>query len=130
MVLSISSTVFGRFVLNNTPAWGEPVGLFCMVWFSLLSISIAFIDKSHLRMSVLEMIFKDKKLRGVDLVIYLVLVGFSAFMIIYGAKVTKLTWPTVLPGLQISRGLLYLSLPVSGVFNLVILFLMRKEYLW
>jgi TRAP-type transport system small permease protein len=130
MILSVSYVVFGRFVLNNTPGWGEELGLFCMIWFSLLSVPMAFIDKSHLKMSLMEIIFKGKDLKLIDLIIYAILLGFSLFMIFYGMKVSILTWPTRMPGMQISRGLLYFSVPVAGVFNTLILLLMKKEYLW
>ncbi len=130
MVFSVSYVVFGRFVLNKTPGWGEELGLFCMIWFSLLSVSMAFIDKSHLKMSIMEMMLKGRRIILIDLTIYLVVVGFSLFMLIYGIKVTILTWPTQMPGMQVSRGLLYMSVPVSGFFNTLILLLMRKEYLW
>ena len=130
MVGSVSYVVFGRFVLNSTPGWGEELGLFCMIWFSLLSVSMAFIDKSHLKMSIMEMMLKGRRLKVIDLIIYLVIVGFSIFMLIYGAKVTILTWPTVMPGMHVSRGLLYMSVPVSGFFNTLILLIMKKEYLW
>lgn len=130
MVVTISYTVFGRFVLNSTPAWGEPLGLLCLVWFSLLTVPIAFIHKSHIRITVLEMMLKGRHMRGINLIIYVVLLGFSVFMVIYGMQVTELTWPTIIPGLQISRGLLYLSVPASGIFSIIVLLLMMKEYLW
>lgn len=130
MILSVSYVVFGRFVLNHTPGWGEELGLFCMIWFSLLSVPMAFIDKSHLKMSLMEIVFKGRNLKFIDLIIYVILLGFSLFMIFYGMKVSILTWPTRMPGMQISRGLLYFSVPVAGVFNTAILLLMKKEYLW
>jgi len=130
MVLSVSYVVFGRFILNRTPGWGEELGLFCMIWFSLLSVSMAFIDQRHLKMNLMEILFKERKLKLLSLITYIVLLGFSVFMIIYGMKVTQLTWPTRMPGMQVSRGLLYLSVPVSGFFNTLILILKGKEYLW
>jgi TRAP-type C4-dicarboxylate transport system permease small subunit len=39
-IIVITIVVFGRFVLNKSPAWGEGISLLCMVWFSMLSIAI------------------------------------------------------------------------------------------
>ena len=44
----VSGVVIGRYVFSVTPAWGEEMALFAMVWFGLLSASIGVRDDTHL----------------------------------------------------------------------------------
>ena len=44
----VSGVVFGRYVYSYSPAWGEELALFAMVWFGLLSASTRVRDDAHL----------------------------------------------------------------------------------
>lgn len=48
MTLIVAWTVFGRYVLNNTPAWGEPASLFLMLWFILLGGAVGVRELDHM----------------------------------------------------------------------------------
>ncbi len=51
MVAVVCLVVFSRYVLNDTPRWGEEVALLAMVWFSLLSAVPAIWDNRHIRVT-------------------------------------------------------------------------------
>ncbi|MFN3672877.1 MAG: TRAP transporter small permease, partial [Bosea sp. (in: a-proteobacteria)] len=48
MTAIVAWTVFGRYILNATPTWGEPVSLFLMLWFILLGGSVGVRELDHM----------------------------------------------------------------------------------
>lgn len=113
--------VFGRYILNNTPAWGEELSLLSMVWFSLLSASLATKTDDHIRISIVDNILPEKILKLLQLIFYFLTVIFAIFMIVEGTKLTVLTLRSIMPGLGISISWLYLSVPIAGLSLLLTL---------
>ncbi|MTI58076.1 TRAP transporter small permease [Geosporobacter ferrireducens] len=120
-VIVVSYVVYGRFILNKTPAWGEPTVLLLMVWYSLLSTAIAIRDDAHIRMNIIDMILPEKGLKFLEKFNYLIIFVFSIFMIIQGYKVSVLASMSVLPGLYIRTSWLFGAVPVAGVFMVIAL---------
>ena len=44
---------FGRYVLHNSPMWGEPFSLLCLVWLSLLGSVLVVRKNEHLAVTCL-----------------------------------------------------------------------------
>lgn len=120
-VLVVSYVVFGRFVLHKTPSWGEELSLLAMVWFSLLSASLAVNDDSHVRIGLIDSILPKKILLWLKRVFFILTFLFALFMFIEGTKLVLLTVETILPGTGISSAWRYLSLPVAGLCLMVVL---------
>ncbi|NDL68544.1 TRAP transporter small permease [Anaerotalea alkaliphila] len=114
-VAVVSIVVIGRYVFNSTPSWGEELALLCMIWFSLLTVSLAITDSRHLKMTLAEMYMPRKFNLFVAGINYIVFLSLAVFMIVEGTRLTALTVGSVLPGLKISGAYLYASVPVSGV---------------
>jgi TRAP-type C4-dicarboxylate transport system permease small subunit len=121
-VVIVCYVVAGRYIFKKTPAWGEELSLLCMVWFSLLSASLAVRDNTHIRMSIVDAIFPKKVLKFIDRIFYLLNVAFSLFMIIEGTKLTLLTVRSIMPGIGISISWLYVSVPIAGLSLMLTLF--------
>lgn len=113
-VVITSYVVFGRFVLDKTPGWGEELSLLCMVWFSLLSASVAIKDDHHIRLSLVDMILPKKALRVLHGFTNFLIFCFGIFMIVGGIKLMILTKNYIMPGSGISSLWLYMSLPIAG----------------
>ena len=113
-VLVVSWVVFGRFVLNKTPSWGEEGALLCMVWFCLMSATLAIKDDSHLKITVIDMILPGKVVKFLDHANYVLIFVFALFMLIEGVKLTQLTMLNVMPGLGIKSSWLFAAIPVTG----------------
>ena len=120
-VLIVSRVVFGRFILNKTPAWGEELALLCMVWFSLLSASLAVKNNAHIRISVIDSFLSEKALKVMHSMYFIFMLVFSIFMLVEGTKLSLLTLRSIMPGTGISISWLYLSVPVSGLAMLLTL---------
>lgn len=120
-IVVVSYVVFGRFVLNSTPAWGEALSKLCMVWFTFLSIAFAVKSDSHIRLAALDLIFPLRIRRILYVASALLVATVAAFFVVQGLNLMELTWTSRMPGLRIPRAWLYLSLPVAGVMILITL---------
>jgi len=120
-IVVVSYVVFGRFVLNSTPAWGEALSKLCMVWFTFLSIAFAVKSDSHIRLAALDLIFPLRIRRILYVASGLLVATVAAFFVVQGLNLMELTWTSRMPGLRIPRAWLYVSLPVAGVMILVTL---------
>jgi len=126
-VIIISYVVFGRYVINNTPAWGEESALFCMVWFSLLSSVLAFKEERHLKMCIVDFILPSKIIKYFDIFVFAGVIIFSIFLLLIGIDIVKLTAGSTMTGMRIKSSWLYLSVPVTGV--MMFLIIIEKIYL-
>lgn len=114
-VLSIIVMVFGRYLFRYVPRGTEQLSLFCMVWFSLLSISLSIRDDSHIKMEIMDAIFPKKHIVYFQYFAAIMTFLFSIYMVFYGMDLYELTRTTMMSGVRVSEGWLYFSLPVSGI---------------
>lgn len=119
LVLSVSWVVFGRYVLGKTPRWGEELALLLMVWFGLLSASLAIRENTHLRLSLLNFMVPERCLKYVERFVMLVMGVFAVFFVVSGVDLVELTSGSVMSGLGVSSAWLYLAVPVSGAAMLI-----------
>jgi len=114
-VVAILVMVFGRYIFRKVPLGTEEFALFCMVWFSILSISLSIRDDGHIKMEVMDLLVKKEKLIIFQIFSAIAIFIFSIFMIFDGSKLVMLTLGTKLSGFRISQGAIYFVLPVTGV---------------
>jgi len=115
MVLITAYVVFGRFVLNNSPVWGEPIVLMCMVYMSLISASLAIRRDTHIRMTIIDFLVPAKVIDILKAAAQVMIFGFSIFMIVNGWQFAMLAGKNVITGVGIKSMWLYLSVPMAGV---------------
>lgn len=115
MVLITAYVVFGRFVLNKSPVWGEPIVLMCMVYMSLISASLAIRRDTHIRMTIIDFLVPQKVIDVFKALAQILIFGFSIFMIINGWQFAMLAGKNVITGVGIKSMWLYLSVPMAGV---------------
>lgn len=114
-VIAIIVMVFGRYLFSYVPRATEEFSLFCMVWFSLLSISLSIRDDSHIKMEIMDALVARDKLKYFQYFAAIMTLIFSVYMLFYGYRLVGLTSSSKMAGLLISEGWLYLSVPVSGL---------------
>lgn len=115
MVVVISYTVFGRFVLNDTPTWGEELSIFCMVWVSVLAASLAIRDGRHIRMTIINFIVPETISIFLHKAAYVLVLLIGFVFVTGGIGLYKLLTPAIIGALGISSKWLALALPVSGL---------------
>ena len=113
-VLAILVMVFGRYFFSYVPMGTEELALFCMVWMSLLSISLSVRDDSHVKMEIIDKVIPAHAVRWVKIFTGVVIMGFAILMCFYGMSLVKLVKNTMMSAMRISKGWLYLSVPVAG----------------
>jgi TRAP-type C4-dicarboxylate transport system permease small subunit len=124
MTAAIGWQVFGRYVLNASPAWTEQSALVLMVWFAMFSAAAGVHQGFHIRIGVLvEMAPRRIRLvcRAAAL---LVIIACSAALTVWGAELVARTWSHTIPTLGLPRGVAYLPLPASGA--LMVLFALER----
>ena len=128
-LIVVSGVVFGRYLVNVTPAWGEELALFAMVWFGLLSASIGVRDGSHLCLSFITDKLPEKGRQLIEGFVFLMIALFGLFLVVQGYNMVVLTQNNSLPGMKISSSWLYGAIPAAGVAILVQTFArVRKHY--
>jgi len=118
-VATIGVLVVGRYFFRVIPQGTEELALLCMVWISMLSISLCIRDDSHMKMDIVDMFVKPEVVQYFRVFCGILLVVFSGFMIRYGVILWKLKWGTTMSGLPLSGASYYAALPVAGILILI-----------
>jgi TRAP-type transport system small permease protein len=129
LVLTVANVVFGRFILGETPRWGEEVGRIAMVWIGMFSASLAIRTESHLKLGILDLLLPARTIRRIDRVNTLLIFGFSILLIIQGISLVEVAGLNRLPGLGISSSWFYIVVPIAGAVMALHSFerVMRKQ---
>jgi TRAP-type C4-dicarboxylate transport system permease small subunit len=124
MTAIVAWTVFGRYVLNATPTWGEPVSLFLMLWFILLGGSVGVRELDHMGFDVGLHYARGAWKRGLMVVNETLVALFGIAMVIYGWQLAAKVWSDRLPMIGISKGWDYAPMVAGGA--LIALFSIEK----
>ncbi len=128
MTVIVAWTVFGRYVLNSTPTWGEPVSLFLMLWFILLGGAVGVRELDHMGFDI-GLHYTRGRWKSALIVINESLVMFFAMaMVWYGTELAAKVWSDRLPMIGISKGWDYV--PIIGGGFLIALFSFEKLLLF
>lgn len=106
--------VFGRFVLNSSPSWSEPLSLILMIWYIFFAAATGVREGSHIKITVLEDMSSPSRLRILKICINILVAIFGAILCVYGVQLVYLVNDNIIAGLGISRSFAYLPLPISG----------------
>ena len=120
-VISVTIVFVGRYFFNVTPAWGEELTLFCLVWLSLMGASLPFRTSGHLHVTLLDFLCKPKTIAKIDTIGDALTVVFAVVIFGAGLAMTKQVSGTLLHGIRISKGFLYAAVPTSMVLYLLAL---------
>jgi TRAP-type C4-dicarboxylate transport system permease small subunit len=124
MTVIVAWTVFGRYVLNNTPAWGEPVSLFLMLWFILLGGAVGVRELDHMGFDIGLHYARGIWKRLLVFVNEVLVATFGFAMFYYGWTLAAGVWSDRIPVVGISKGWDYVPIAVGGV--LVLAFSLEK----
>ena len=100
-VIAILIMVFGRYFFSYVPMGTEELALFCMVWFSLLSISLSVRDDTHVKMEIVDKFLPGKAVRCIKVCSGIVVMVFALLMIGYGITLVRLVSGTVMSAMRI-----------------------------
>lgn len=116
LVLLVVWQVFTRLVLSQPSAWSEEAARYTFVWVSMIGIAIAIGEKADVVMDILVEKLPSAWQRAADVLAYLTVLAFVAYVMIYGGmgQVSQ-AWTQTNPILPFTQGQLALAFPIAGV---------------
>lgn len=127
MTVIVAWTVFGRYILNDTPVWGEPVSLFLMLWFILLGGCVGVRELDHMGFDVGLHYARGGWKSALIYTNETLVMIFGLAMFGYGIQLASGVWSDRIPVVGISKGWDYVPIAVGGA--MVALFSIEKVLL-
>ncbi|MEA4932600.1 MAG: TRAP transporter small permease [Lawsonibacter sp.] len=119
MVVICFYSVVMRYVFHAAPRWGDEMALFCMIWYGLLSASLALKENRHIRIGIWDSLLPQKASRVLLIIVHLIVLVVVIILLRYSALLTHLAGRTRMTGSGYPLSLEYAALPVSAVFMLI-----------
>ena len=127
MALMVFANVALRFLTDHSILWVEEASRYTMVWLTFVGAGPVLRYGGHIGIDTLQ-----QRVPGlapaIRCVIFALLAGFFATMIVVGIRYAALTWGQTTPVLQIPIGAVYLAMPAGFALMLVHLALMARAY--
>lgn len=124
MTAFIAWQVWGRYVLNESPTWTEPISVMLMGWFCFLGAAVGIREGYHLSFDVLLYVLPEGAKRVLHTISDVVVVAFGAGMVWFGLQLVIGTWDATLPLIGLPGGFTYLALVAGGA--LAVLFSLER----
>ncbi|HSI39077.1 MAG TPA: TRAP transporter small permease [Xanthobacteraceae bacterium] len=124
MTAVVGWQVFGRYMLNDTPDWAEPISLQFMSWFILLGAAVGVRDSVHLGLDLLHHVSPPRVQKAMDTVSLILVAGFGGAMAWYGTLLAIGTWTATIPVLGLPGGVDFFPLVLGGI--LIALFALER----
>lgn len=114
MTAVIGWQVFGRKVLNASPAWSESLALLLMLYFVLLASAAGVREGFHLRFRLIDDVLSDGAATLVRRVVNLGVAAFGVLMTVNGIALANFTAGHLIPTLGVSRAVAYWPFVIAG----------------
>lgn len=124
MTAFVAWQVWGRYVLNSSPNWTEPVSVLLMGWFIFLGSAVGTREGFHLSFDLISHLVPRQARTVMDFTSDLVVLVFGIGMVFYGAQLARGTWSSTMPALHISGAHVFFPLIGGGV--LTVLFTLER----
>jgi TRAP-type transport system small permease protein len=115
ITLAVLYQIFGRYVLNDSPAWTEIFALVLVLYVTCFAAAVGVRDDRHIGVeSILTLAPKPIRKAGM-IVVYLGMITFGLCMAWGGSILSAEMWAYVNPGLPISQAWSYVPLAIGGI---------------
>ncbi|WP_117192370.1 TRAP transporter small permease [Rhizobium terrae] len=114
MTLIVGWQVFGRYVLNDSPSWSEPLSLYLMSWFIMLGAAVGVRESVHLGLDIVRHVMPPVIQKTMDLVSLGLIVLFGIGMAYYSTLLAIGTWSATIPVLGWPGGTDFFPMIVGG----------------
>ena len=122
LVLDVLLGVVSRYVVGKQVSWTEELACLLLVWSSFFGIALAFNSRSHLGIDLIVNMMADAPRKTAATIAHLVTLAFTIAAFLYGGcfLLHKAAFVTrnVMPALQIPDAVMYLPIPICGLFIL------------
>ncbi len=114
MTLIVGWQVFGRYILNDSPSWSEPLSLYLMSWFIMLGAAVGVRESVHLGLDIVRYVMPPVIQKTMDLVSLGLIVLFGIGMAYYSTLLAIGTWSATIPVLGWPGGTDFFPMIVGG----------------
>ncbi len=119
MAVVLCWQVFARYALNASPAWSEQLALVLTQWFVLLGAAVGIWQEFHIRITEFVDRLPQTYRNTIAFVVELVNALFAVLLIWQGSALTLRTWDHQVPTLSLTQGMVYATLPLTGLLILL-----------
>lgn len=119
MTVLVVYQVFARFILNSPSAISEALSQYLFVWMIMFGSAYVFGVREHLTIDLIRDKFNPTVEMIVEIASNICLAAFILLVCVYGGwKYTQGQAVQIDPSLLISKAVLYVSQPVTGIITL------------
>ena len=111
--------VFSRYVLHATFQWYDEVARLCFVWIVFLGSAIAVRRGLHFHLSLFVSGLRPGLRKRADALATLVVIAFSAMLVVGGVSIAPLAQRQMTDALEISMLWFYAAVPVGGALMML-----------
>jgi TRAP-type C4-dicarboxylate transport system permease small subunit len=97
MTLIVGWQVFGRYILNDSPSWSEPLSLYLMSWFIMLGAAVGVRESVHLGLDIVRYVMPPAIQKAMDLISLGLIILFGIGMAYYSTLLAMGTWSATIP---------------------------------
>lgn len=108
--------VCSRYIFQAPITFSEEMGRFLFIWMSLLGAAIAMKHDKHIRLDLFQGRMHPLFRHLFDAIVFLLILGFSALVMIQGIKLSGATTRQIAPVSRIPMAYMYLIVPISALF--------------
>jgi len=119
MVIASGAQIVARYVLGNSLEWSEELARYMFTWSTLLGASMCVKRRNHVGVEIVVMSLPEKARNFVMMLADALSVVFFVILIFKGYEVASITMTQLSPANEIRMGLVYASIPVSGILMLI-----------
>jgi TRAP-type C4-dicarboxylate transport system permease small subunit len=124
LVLVLAWQVIGRYALNDSPGWTEPVALILMSVAALFGAAVAVRRESHFNFPTLVESAPAPLRVALKALARLIALGFGAALAFYGGYLMLDSWDIPMAGAPAPEGLSYIGVCLGGA--LIALFALER----
>ena len=111
--------VYFRYFTSSSLDWSEELARHLFVWVVFLTGAVAIRRRAHIVVDVFVTRMPHRVQRGLAVGTVALTLVFLGFLAAYGASLVQIAWAQRTPGLGISRGYLFLSVPSGSALMFV-----------
>jgi TRAP-type transport system small permease protein len=120
LVFVVIWQVFGRYVLNDTPAWAESLALVLVIYITMLGAAAGVRDAGHISIDSMLVLLPERLRLKFEVLIHFLVGVFGGLMAWYGQILGRSVMNYKIPTLGLSEATNYAALVVAG--TLIVLF--------
>jgi TRAP-type C4-dicarboxylate transport system permease small subunit len=119
MTVLVFVSVVLRYILNSPVTWSEELASLLFAWITFVGAFVGFRSRSHIAIDTLVVFLPPVARRAIGRMADVVVLCVLGLFVWQGVRLCVTTWGLEFPAMEISRGYLYLSLPLGAALMIV-----------